>query len=49
MLLTIVGRNMYEVGFAGDDSTLTIELAAIENSIEHSGNEIDMTDMKNTE
>ena len=31
-----------------DDSTLTIELAAIENSIGHSGNEIDMTDMKNT-
>ena len=31
-----------------DDSTLTIELAAIDNSIGHSGNEIDMTDMENT-
>ena len=31
-----------------DDSTLTTELAAIEDIIGHSGNEIDMTDMKNT-
>ena len=31
-----------------DVSTLTIELAAIENSIGHSGNEIDMTHMKIT-
>ena len=31
-----------------DDSTLAIELAAIENNIGHSGNEIDMTDMENT-
>ena len=31
-----------------DDCTLTIELAAIENNIGHSSDEIDMTDMKNT-
>ena len=31
-----------------DDRTLTIELEAIENNIGHFGNEIDMTDMKNT-
>ena len=31
-----------------DDSTLAIELAAIEKNIGHSGNEIDMTDMKST-
>ena len=38
-------------GYATDKntflSTLTIELAAIENSVGHSGNEIDMTHMKN--
>ena len=31
-----------------DDSALTIEFAAIEDIIGHSGNGIDMTDMKNT-
>ena len=31
-----------------DDRTLAIELMAIENNIGHSGNEIDMTDTKNT-
>ena len=41
-------ENTFVAEAHNDDSTLTIELAAIENSIRHSRNEIDMTDMKNT-
>ena len=48
MWMRIPERYDQREGDGGDDSTLAIELATIENNIGHSGNEIDMSDMKNT-